>query len=127
MGKKNLATLVARGSTNKKSIITGHLRVPSSYIVQLNIILQSYIYPYLRPLKSILSPIQYPDFYIPQFISPFPCSPFIFHHFSPLLSIHLFHCGNVENFVETKHALFPIPHDEFLLNPEWEQNPNFSK
>lgn len=33
----------------------------------------------------------------------------------------------VENFVETKHILFPIPHDEFLLNPDWEQNPNFSK
>ena len=33
----------------------------------------------------------------------------------------------VENFVETKHTLFPIPHDEFLLNPDWEQNPNFSK
>lgn len=33
----------------------------------------------------------------------------------------------VENFVGTKHTLFPIPHDEFLLNPDWEQNPNFSK
>lgn len=33
----------------------------------------------------------------------------------------------VENFVESKHLLFPIPHDEFLLNPDWEQNPNFSK
>lgn len=33
----------------------------------------------------------------------------------------------VENFVETKHTLFPIPHNEFLLNPDWEQNPNFSK
>ena len=33
----------------------------------------------------------------------------------------------VENFVETKHTLFLIPHDEFLLNPDWEQNPNFSK
>ena len=33
----------------------------------------------------------------------------------------------VENFVETKHKLFPIPHSEFLLNKDWEQNPNFSK
>ena len=34
---------------------------------------------------------------------------------------------NVENYVDTKHKLFPIPHSEFLLNPDWEQNPNFSK
>lgn len=33
----------------------------------------------------------------------------------------------VENYVETKHKLFPIPHAEFLMNPGWEQNPNFSK
>ncbi|MEG1749138.1 MAG: RagB/SusD family nutrient uptake outer membrane protein [Tannerellaceae bacterium] len=33
----------------------------------------------------------------------------------------------VENFVESKHQLLPIPHSEFLLNPSWEQNPNFSK
>lgn len=33
----------------------------------------------------------------------------------------------VENYVETKHQLLPIPHAEFLLNPDWEQNPNFSK
>ncbi|ERJ57390.1 RagB/SusD family nutrient uptake outer membrane protein [Sphingobacterium paucimobilis] len=33
----------------------------------------------------------------------------------------------VANFVKSKHQLFPIPHDEFLLNPEWIQNPNFSK
>ena len=33
----------------------------------------------------------------------------------------------VENFVEAKHKLFPIPHSEFLLNKDWEQNPNFSK
>lgn len=33
----------------------------------------------------------------------------------------------VENYVDTKHKLFPIPHDEFLLNPDWIQNPNFSK
>lgn len=33
----------------------------------------------------------------------------------------------VENYVESKHQLFPIPHEEFLLNPDWEQNPNFSK
>lgn len=33
----------------------------------------------------------------------------------------------VENFVKTKHQLFPIPHDEFLLNKDWVQNPNFSK
>jgi len=33
----------------------------------------------------------------------------------------------VENFVETKHLLFPIPHNEFLLNPDWEQNPNYGK
>lgn len=33
----------------------------------------------------------------------------------------------VENFVKSKHQLFPIPHDEFLLNPDWIQNPNFSK
>ena len=32
-----------------------------------------------------------------------------------------------ENFIETKHTLFPIPHDEFLMNPDWVQNPNFSK
>ena len=67
--------------------------MPSSYITQPNIILQSYIYPYPQSLKSILSPIQYPNFYIPQFVSLFHCPPSIFHHFSPLLSIHLFHCG----------------------------------
>ena len=33
----------------------------------------------------------------------------------------------VENYVDTKHQLFPIPHSEFLLNPDWEQNPNYSK
>lgn len=33
----------------------------------------------------------------------------------------------VENYINTKHQLFPIPHDEFLLNPDWVQNPNFSK
>lgn len=33
----------------------------------------------------------------------------------------------VENYVDTKHKLFPIPHQEFLLNPDWEQNPNFGK
>lgn len=33
----------------------------------------------------------------------------------------------VENYVDTKHKLFPIPHTEFLMNPTWEQNPNFSK
>lgn len=33
----------------------------------------------------------------------------------------------VENYVNSKHQLFPIPHQEFLLNPDWEQNPNFSK
>lgn len=32
-----------------------------------------------------------------------------------------------ENYVDSKHRLLPIPHDEFLLNPDWEQNPNFSK
>lgn len=34
---------------------------------------------------------------------------------------------HIENYVDTKHKLFPIPHSEFLLNPDWEQNPNFSK
>lgn len=33
----------------------------------------------------------------------------------------------VENYVDTKHKLFPIPHKEFLMNPDWVQNPNFSK
>lgn len=33
----------------------------------------------------------------------------------------------VENYVETKHHLFPIPHKEFLMNTDWVQNPNFSK
>lgn len=33
----------------------------------------------------------------------------------------------VENFVATKHTMMPIPHAEFLLNPDWEQNPGFSK
>ena len=33
----------------------------------------------------------------------------------------------VENYVDSKHKLFPIPHAEFLMNPDWEQNPNFSK
>lgn len=32
-----------------------------------------------------------------------------------------------ENYVDSKHKQLPIPHDEFLLNPDWEQNPNFSK
>ncbi len=33
----------------------------------------------------------------------------------------------VDNFIATKHTLMPIPHDEFLLNPEWDQNPGYSK
>ena len=33
----------------------------------------------------------------------------------------------VENYTNSKHQLFPIPHEEFLLNPNWIQNPNFSK
>lgn len=33
----------------------------------------------------------------------------------------------MENYVDSKHQLFPIPHSEFLLNPGWEQNPGFSK
>ncbi len=33
----------------------------------------------------------------------------------------------VENYVDSKHKLFPIPHKEFLMNPDWVQNPNFSK
>ena len=37
-------------------------------------------------------------FYIPQLISLFPCFPSIFHHFSLLLSIHLFHCGKCGKF-----------------------------
>ena len=34
---------------------------------------------------------------------------------------------HVENFIPSKHTLYPIPHKEFLLNPDWEQNPNFAK
>lgn len=33
----------------------------------------------------------------------------------------------VENYVASKHQLLPIPHAEFLLNPDWVQNPDFSK
>lgn len=33
----------------------------------------------------------------------------------------------VKNYVDSKHKLFPIPHSEFLVNPDWEQNPGFSK
>ncbi|MBQ6286129.1 MAG: RagB/SusD family nutrient uptake outer membrane protein [Bacteroidales bacterium] len=33
----------------------------------------------------------------------------------------------MENFIQSKHTLFPIPHREFLLNPDWVQNPNFAK
>lgn len=32
-----------------------------------------------------------------------------------------------ENYVDTKHRLFPIPRKEFEMNPDWEQNPNFGK
>lgn len=32
-----------------------------------------------------------------------------------------------ENYVDSKHKMMPIPHDEFLLNPDWVQNPGFSK
>ena len=53
---------------------------PLFYIAISNIIFQPFL-------------IQYPDFYIPQFASLFHYPPSIFHHFSPLLSIHLFHCG----------------------------------
>lgn len=34
---------------------------------------------------------------------------------------------HADNFVASKHTLLPIPHSEFLLNPDWEQNPGFSK
>lgn len=87
-------------SANKTLIITGHQKMPYSYITQPNIILRSYIYSSLKPLKSTLSLIQYPDFYIPQFVHLFPCPPSIFHHFSPLLSIHLFRCGKCGKPVE---------------------------
>lgn len=53
---------------------------PLFYIAISNIIFQPFL-------------IQYHNFYIPQLISPLHCPPSIFHHFSPLLSIHLFHCG----------------------------------
>lgn len=33
----------------------------------------------------------------------------------------------VENYIDSKHKLLPIPHDEFLLNPDWIQNPNHGK
>lgn len=32
-----------------------------------------------------------------------------------------------ENYIDTKHKLFPIPTNEFQLNPDWVQNPNFGK
>lgn len=32
-----------------------------------------------------------------------------------------------ENYIDTKHKLFPIPTNEFQLNPDWIQNPNFGK
>ena len=31
------------------------------------------------------------------------------------------------NFVDTKHTMLPIPHKEFLMNPDWVQNPGYSK
>lgn len=34
---------------------------------------------------------------------------------------------HVENYIDSKHRLLPIPHSEFLLNPDWEQNPNHGK
>lgn len=34
---------------------------------------------------------------------------------------------HIENYIDSKHKLFPIPHNEFLLNHDWEQNPGFSK
>ena len=33
----------------------------------------------------------------------------------------------MENYMDSKHKLLPIPHSEFLLNPDWEQNPNYTK
>ena len=45
------------------------------------------------------------------------CSPALKDHNKP----------DVENFVEGKHELLPIPHQEFLLNSEWEQNNGFGK
>lgn len=33
----------------------------------------------------------------------------------------------VENYIDSKHRLLPIPHSEFLLNPDWVQNPNHGK
>ncbi len=32
-----------------------------------------------------------------------------------------------ENYIPTKHKLFPIPRQEFEMNPDWKQNPNFGK
>lgn len=33
----------------------------------------------------------------------------------------------VENYIDSKHQLLPIPSGEFDMNPGWEQNPNFGK
>lgn len=34
---------------------------------------------------------------------------------------------NFGSFVGTKHTLLPIPHEEFLMNPDWKQNEGYSK
>lgn len=34
---------------------------------------------------------------------------------------------NCGSFVAAKHKLLPIPHNEFLMNPDWKQNDHYSK
>ena len=34
---------------------------------------------------------------------------------------------NCGSFVVAKHKLLPIPHSEFLMNPDWKQNDLYSK
>nr|DAV13334.1 MAG TPA: hypothetical protein [Caudoviricetes sp.] len=88
--------------------------MPSSYITKSNIILQPYIYPYPQPLKSILSPIQYPIFISPNsyhyslVLPPFST---ISLHFYPSTSSSV---ENVENSVE--NLLKILNHIQILSN-----------
>lgn len=66
-------------------------------------------------------PVPYSNFYIPQSISLLPCFPPIFHHFSPLLSIHLLHCGKCGKFCGKLAYLaykYPINHRKIPAMPQ---------
>lgn len=93
--------------------------MPSSYITQPNIILQSYIYLSPQPSKSILSPIQYPQFLYPPIHIIIPLSSLHFPPFLPTF-IHppsqLWKCGKLCGKLAYLAYKYPINHRKIPIN-----------